>query len=55
MNNRNPVSSQPAQHLFPSQNQPAPETQNDVKENSELLHQIDLLKGKLKDALHEKR
>ena len=54
MNNRNPVSSQPAQHLFPSQNQPAPETQNDVKENSELLHQIELLKDRLKDAMHEK-
>ena len=53
-NNGNPVSSQPAHYLFSSQNHPAQETQDNLKDNSELLYQIDLLKVKLEKALHEK-
>ena len=54
-NNGNPVSSQlPAHHLFSSQNPPSQETHDNLKDNSELLYQIDLLKVKLEKALHDK-
>ena len=54
LNAGNPVSSPPVHHLFPSQNQQTRETPDDFKKNSESLHQIDLLKSKLEDALKDK-
>ena len=55
LNGGNPVSSPPAHHLFPSQNQQqqARETQDDFQKSSELLHQINLLESKLEDALKD--
>ena len=55
LKNENPVPSQPASQLFPAQShQTAQQTQDDVKGKEELIHQIDLLKVKLKEALHDK-
>jgi hypothetical protein len=54
LNVGNPVSSPPVHHLFPTQNHQPQETQDDSKKNSESLHQIDLLKSKLEDALKDK-
>ena len=53
-NNGNPVSSQPAHHLFSSQIHPAQETQDNLKDNSELLDQINLLKLNLRKLCMKK-